>query len=80
MLNDPIQLRLVGLKGRQAVPQELLKAARVDGASSLQRFFRITLPLMRPVLLVALLFRTLDAFRIFDTVFVQTRGAQETGP
>lgn len=71
-------MALLLLAGLTLVPQELLKAARVDGASSLQRFFRITLPLMRPVLLVALLFRTLDAFRIFDTVFVQTRGAQET--
>jgi multiple sugar transport system permease protein len=60
------------------VPEDLLRAARVDGANALQRLFKVTLPLMRPVLLVALLFRTLDAFRIFDTVFVQTRGAQGT--
>ena len=46
--------------------------------NAVQRFFRVTLPLMRSTLLVALLFRTLDAFRIFDTVFVQTRGAQGT--
>src|SRR5918994_48555 len=42
------------------------------------RFFRITLPLMRPAILVALLFRTLDAFRVFDTIFIMTRGAQDT--
>jgi multiple sugar transport system permease protein len=50
----------------------------VDGAGPLQRFFRITLPLMRPAILVALLFRTLDAFRIFDTPFIQTGGANGT--
>ncbi len=50
----------------------------MDGANAVQRFFKVTLPVMKPVILVALLFRTLDAFRIFDTVFVQTRGAQGT--
>jgi multiple sugar transport system permease protein len=69
---------LLLLAGLTLVPQELLQAARVDGANVIQRFFRVTLPLMKPAILVALLFRTLDAFRIFDTVFVQTRGAQDT--
>jgi multiple sugar transport system permease protein len=72
-------MALLLLAGLTLVPEDLLRAARVDGAGPLQRFFRITLPLMRPVIMVALLFRTLDAFRIFDTVFVQTRGAQDTG-
>jgi multiple sugar transport system permease protein len=71
-------MALLLLAGLTLVPEDLLRAARVDGANALQRFFRITLPLMRPVIMVALLFRTLDAFRIFDTVFVQTRGAQGT--
>jgi multiple sugar transport system permease protein len=71
-------MALLLLAGLTLVPEDLLKAARVDGASAIQRFFKITLPLMKPVVLVALLFRTLDAFRIFDTVFVQTRGAQGT--
>ena len=71
-------LALLLMAGLTLVPDDLLRAARVDGASALQRFFRITLPLMKPAILVALLFRTLDAFRIFDTVFVQTRGAQST--
>jgi multiple sugar transport system permease protein len=71
-------MALLLLAGLTLVPGDLLRAARVDGAGALQRFVRITLPLMRPVILVALLFRTLDAFRIFDTVFVQTRGAQGT--
>jgi len=71
-------MALLLLAGLTLVPEELLRAARVDGASAGQRFFRITLPLMKPAILVALLFRTLDAFRIFDTVFIQTRGAQHT--
>ncbi len=69
---------LLLLAGLAQVPQDLLDAARVDGAGPLQRFWHITLPMMRPAILVALLFRTLDALRIFDMVFVQTRGAQGT--
>jgi multiple sugar transport system permease protein len=71
-------MALLLLAGLTLVPRDLLDAARVDGANAVQRFFRVTLPQMRSVILVALLFRTLDAFRIFDTVFVQTRGAQGT--
>jgi multiple sugar transport system permease protein len=71
-------MALLLLAGLTLVPEDLLRAARVDGANAGQRFIRVTLPLMRPVIMVALLFRTLDAFRIFDTVFVQTRGAQGT--
>jgi multiple sugar transport system permease protein len=70
---------LLLLAGLTLVPADLLNAARIDGANARQRFFRITLPLMRPAILVALLFRTLDAFRIFDTVFILTRGAENTG-
>ncbi len=72
-------MALLLLAGLTLVPEDLLSAARVDGAGAVQRLFRVTLPLMRPVILVALLFRTLDAFRIFDTVYVQTRGAEDTG-
>lgn len=71
-------MALLLLAGLTLVPADLLRAARVDGANALQRFFKVTLPLMRPVIMVALLFRTLDAFRIFDTVFILTRGAQGT--
>jgi multiple sugar transport system permease protein len=71
-------IALLLLGGLALVPDDLYKAAKVDGASSLQRFFRITLPLIRPALMVALLFRTLDAFRIYDTVFIMTRGANDT--
>jgi multiple sugar transport system permease protein len=71
-------MALLLLAGLTLVPDDVLRAARVDGANAVQRFFRITLPLMRPMILVALLFRTLDAFRVFDTVYIQTRGAQDT--
>jgi multiple sugar transport system permease protein len=71
-------MALLLLAGLALVPDELHEAAKVDGASTLQRFTRITLPLMKPAILVALLFRTLDAFRVFDSVFIQTRGANDT--
>jgi multiple sugar transport system permease protein len=71
-------MALLLLAGLTLVPRELLDAARLDGANAGQRFFRITLPLMKPTVLVALLFRTIDAFRVFDSVFVLTRGAQDT--
>jgi multiple sugar transport system permease protein len=71
-------MALLLLAGLALVPDELHEAARVDGASVLQRFFRITIPLMKPAILVALLFRTLDAFRVFDSVFILTRGQNKT--
>jgi trehalose/maltose transport system permease protein len=71
-------MALLLLAGLALVPDELLEAAKVDGASAWQRFWRITIPLMKPAILVALLFRTLDAFRVFDTVFIQTAGANKT--
>jgi multiple sugar transport system permease protein len=69
---------LLLLAGLTLVPPDVVRAARVDGASAWQRLWLVTLPLMKPAILVALLFRTLDAFRIFDTVYVLTRGAQDT--
>ncbi len=72
-------MALLLLAGLALVPDELHEAAKVDGASTVQRFFRITLPLMRPAILVALLFRTLDAFRIFDNIYIiQPGGALGT--
>jgi multiple sugar transport system permease protein len=67
-------MALLLLAGLTLVPDELHEAARVDGATAWQRFWRITVPLMRPAILVALLFRTLDAFRIFDSVFIISNG------
>jgi multiple sugar transport system permease protein len=71
-------MALLLLAGLTLVPTDLIHAARVDGANAWQRFVKIVVPVMKPAILVALLFRTLDAFRIFDTVFIQTRGAQNT--
>ena len=71
-------MALLLLAGLVTIDDQLYEAARVDGASAWQRFTRITLPLMKPAILVALLFRTLDAFRVFDTIFVMTRGALDT--
>jgi multiple sugar transport system permease protein len=69
-------MALLLLAGLSQVPDELHEAARVDGASAWQRFWRITVPLIKPAILVALLFRTLDAFRIFDTIYVLTASTQ----
>ena len=68
-------MALLLLAGLTLVPEELQEAAKVDGASAWQRFWRITVPLMKPAILVALLFRTLDAFRIFDSAFIISNGS-----
>ena len=62
------------LAGLSAIPEELYRQAEVDRADPLQRLFRVTLPLLRPVLVVALLFRTIDSLRVFDLIFVLTGG------
>jgi multiple sugar transport system permease protein len=71
-------IALLLLGGLALVPDDLYKAAKMDGASAWQRFVKITLPLIKPALMVAVLFRTLDAFRIYDAVFIITRGANNT--
>ncbi|MFY0407247.1 carbohydrate ABC transporter permease [Solicola sp. PLA-1-18] len=71
-------MALLLMAGLALVPEDLLKAASMDGASTWQRFWKITIPLMKPAILVALLFRTLDAFRVFDNIFVLTSGANNT--
>jgi multiple sugar transport system permease protein len=72
-------MALLLMAGLALVPDDLLKAAAMDGASAWQRFTKVMLPVMKPAILVALLFRTLDAFRIFDNIYVLTSGAQDTG-
>ncbi len=71
-------MALLLLAGLVTIDDGVYEAAKVDGATAWQRFWKITLPLMKPAILVALLFRTLDAFRIFDNIFIMTGGAQDT--
>jgi multiple sugar transport system permease protein len=72
-------MALLLMAGLALVPEDLQKAAKVDGATAWQRFRSVTLPLMKPAILVALLFRTLDAFRVFDNIFILTAGGHNTG-
>ena len=71
-------MALLLLAGLALVPDDLLKAAQMDGAGAWTRLWRIILPLMKPAILVALLFRTLDAFRVFDNIYILTRGSNNT--
>ena len=72
-------MALLLLAGLALVPQDLLNASQVDGAGAWQRLTRVIIPMIKPAILVALLFRTLDAFRIFDNIYVLTGGANDTG-
>nr|WP_269751423.1 sugar ABC transporter permease [Mycolicibacterium mengxianglii] len=71
-------ISLLLLAGLVQVPEEMQEAAKVDGATAWQRLYKITLPSMKAAIMVALLFRTLDAWRIFDNPFVMTNGANNT--
>ncbi|GAA2657605.1 carbohydrate ABC transporter permease [Paractinoplanes durhamensis] len=71
-------MSLLLLAGLAQIPDDYLEAAKVDGAKAWQRVKRVILPNMKAAIMVALLFRTLDAFRIFDSVFIMTAGAQNT--
>ncbi|MFH2070325.1 MAG: sugar ABC transporter permease [Elusimicrobiota bacterium] len=62
------------LAGLQMISRELYEAAKIDGATKFKQFLYVTLPLLKPIIIVTLLFRTLDAFRIFDLVYVMTGG------
>lgn len=71
-------MALLILAGLQMIPKEVYEAARVDGATAWQRFRMITLPMVKPALMVAILFRTLDALRMFDLPYILTGGANGT--
>jgi multiple sugar transport system permease protein len=71
-------MALLLLAGLALVSDDLLKAAQIDGAGAWTRLTRVIIPLIKPAILVALLFRTLDAFRIFDNIYVLTGGANDT--
>jgi multiple sugar transport system permease protein len=72
-------MSLLLLAGLALVPEDLLRAAQVDGAGPWKRLTKVIVPLIKPAILVALLFRTLDAFRIFDNIYILTGGANNTG-
>jgi multiple sugar transport system permease protein len=71
-------MALLLLAGLSQVSGDMVEAAQVDGASWWQRLFKVILPNMKAAIMVAVLFRALDAFRIFDNIYVMTRGAQDT--
>jgi multiple sugar transport system permease protein len=71
-------ISLLLLAGLAQVPEVLQEAAKVDGATRWQRLWKVTIPNMRAAIMVALLFRTLDAFRVFDSIFIMTNGANGT--
>jgi len=71
-------MALLLLAGLQMIPADIYEAARIDGVSAVRVFFRVTLPLIRPALIVAIIFRGLDALRVFDLIYVITANSRET--
>ena len=71
-------MALLLLAGLSQVSEDMLEAAQVDGATWWQRLYKVILPNMRAAIMVAVLFRALDAFRIFDNIYIMTKGAQDT--
>jgi multiple sugar transport system permease protein len=71
-------MALLLLAGLSQISEDMLEAAKVDGATAGQRLFKVIIPNMRAAIMVAVLFRALDAFRIFDNIFIMTKGAQNT--
>jgi multiple sugar transport system permease protein len=71
-------MALLLLAGLSQISEDMVEAAKVDGASWWQRLYKVILPNMKAAIMVAVLFRALDAFRIFDNIYVMTRGAQDT--
>ncbi len=69
---------LLLLAGLQVIPEDVYEAAEIDGANGWQRFVQITMPLLRPAILVTLIFRTLDALRVFDVIFVMFGSRPDT--
>jgi trehalose/maltose transport system permease protein len=71
-------MALLLLAGLQMLPQECFEAARVDGINPIRVFWRVTLPLLKPTIIVAVIFRALDAMRVFDLIYVLTSGSSDT--
>jgi multiple sugar transport system permease protein len=72
-------MSLLLLAGLSQVSEDMIEAAKVDGATWIQRLYKVILPNMRAAIMVAVLFRALDAFRIFDNIYIMTKGAVDTG-
>ncbi len=73
-------MALLILAGLQMIPRDIYEAAKIDGVHPVKVFFRITLPLVRPALMVAVIFRLLDALRIFDLIYVLTPNSRPPRP
>lgn len=71
-------MALLLLAGLQTIPADVYEAARVDGANVFQRFFQITMPLLKPTILVAVLFRTMDSYRVYDLFWVMSNRQLES--
>ena len=71
-------MALLILAALQMLPVDCYEAARVDGISPVKVFFKVTLPLIRPALMVAVIFRVLDALRVFDLIYVLTSNSKDT--
>ena len=74
--SDPVIVMLLSLAGLSAVPKHLYEAAAIDRAGPFYTFFRITLPLVAPILMIAIIFRTMEAFKTFDLAFIMTSMAE----
>lgn len=71
-------MALLLLAGLQIIPGDIYESSNIDGASKVRQFFDMTLPLLKPALLVALIFRTMDSFRVFDVIYVMKGSSQDT--
>jgi multiple sugar transport system permease protein/N,N'-diacetylchitobiose transport system permease protein len=72
-------MTLILLAGLQTIPPSFYESSKIDGAGPLQRFFRITLPVLRPSILACLVMRTMEAFKVFDIVYTMTKGGPANG-
>ena len=70
---------LILLAGLQTIPDTYYESAKIDGANAFQRFFRITLPILKPSILVCLILRTMEAFKVFDIIYTMTKGGPANG-
>ena len=72
-------IALILLAGLQTIPASYYESAEIDGANGVQRFFKITLPILKPSILVCLVLRTMEAFKVFDIIYTMTKGGPANG-